>query len=773
MTITFPAPPTPIQYGECKVYVRQTWVYPAGSVVEEIDVSGQPRPWVEVPELQAREIVWSVAPSMPTAMLSWQYGRVKEGEETEFDPRTKIAIDRWFVKIVADMHEDAEHPGTWFTREWVGIVMFSDDRQGGVYATDGDSYFHGEQLLTCHGMEQLLAEQELHTAIWRDGSTLYSLGRPLTFNSKRRDRTIGNRSATALSGIYQFAKDTNAVATWSTSDIVNYLLTYHTPADISNAVTVPFVLGVSLPTWDQPVLPTEGKTTYGLISQLIDRRRLRVWWLEYDGDNNRMLLWADTLTPSAVTLPLTGSPTVPANSFQEDLKFDESPYVTAAVRSPATEIVDQVIAYGAQRRCVGSFSYTDGTLSDGWTSAAEVAYKAGATGQAGYAALDRDKKQLRDKEARNRPILQNVYSYFVLPLGWNRKVKNGENGGTANFLFPEATDKQNYHELFVETSLPLLQEVDYSGTKLVDGTVDETLGTGQELEPLVFLKVPKKDSGDPQTWMRADTIGQRASIAMGSSKQDHSLGCNVSVPPFAKGIRVQITGGDQASWANYSWGTRNENDPRVGKYDYHEGMIVTLSIPEDQVIYGNYPAGEAVTEMNVRRKWIDCGEAYRETYVAPGTVIDVAADGSLVRSTGGYLPYRTGNHASVQLAAIAKMAFAYYGIVHYSLSLESRWLPSTGEIALGMLITDIGNLAGNERTVNTVVTELRLEWPSGTPDATEAPMFSLKTWAGELDAFQMALAPLPSPLRINQGTTASPFLSGETKIPSQITTKPR
>jgi hypothetical protein len=216
-TVTVPNPETPLTYGTCKVYVRQTWVDPAGG-----DNPGDPTPWVEVVGLQALEVVWSVAPSMPTAMLSWDYGRVKGNASQEWVIRPKLTIERWFVKIVADMqpNTDPGHEGEWHQRTWVGVAMFADDRQGGNYQdADDNQVAKGTQLWTCHGMEQLLAEHEIRTAVWRDGTTYYRIGRSLDFNARRRDRTLGNRTATADGdGFYQFAKDPANAATWSTAE---------------------------------------------------------------------------------------------------------------------------------------------------------------------------------------------------------------------------------------------------------------------------------------------------------------------------------------------------------------------------------------------------------------------------------------------------------------------------------------------------------------------------------------------------------------------------
>jgi hypothetical protein len=58
------------------------------------------------------------------------------------------------------------------------------------------------------------------------------------------------------------------------------------------------------------------------------------------------------------------------------------------------------------------------------------------------------------------------------------------------------------------------------------------------------------------------------------------------------------------------------------------------------------------------------------------------------------------------------------------------------DIGLGDMIETLGDPAvagGNNQTLNSPVTEIKISWPKGTPDSTPAPTMSFTTFAGELE----------------------------------------
>jgi hypothetical protein len=750
MPVTIPDSDTPtwLDYGTARVYTRTTW----GAA------------WTEVPGLHPLEVVWSIAPSQPTALLLWHYGQTWLNEEAlGWQTSAKLDLARKFVKIEIDTQPDGL--GGWVPRVWVGRAEFCEDHRGGIHQIGGNDVVHGSQKWTCYGIEQLLADHEIRTSRWGTGFANYDIGRALPFNPRIRGRVAGNM----LSGEWVFASHDAAAEFWNSDAICNYLVDYQTPRDDAGNKDVPFIYAGGLPTWDRPELEAEGKTTYSLLNQLMDRRRLRCWWCSYDGNTNEVLVDTETLVAAAVTLPLPDDPTIPANTRTVELLFDETAFATAAVRTPAVPLCEQVRARGARRVLVGSFSFVDGTLAKGWETAHQTAYNVGASLDAGYAALKRFQKEQWNVRARTAPLLQNVYAFFALDyVGFGGKTGGGEGSDALKPLFwrdidvlvgadADAVYPFNFHDLTLRETLPLLEGVNYGAGAIAAGTVDETEGPGRELEPLCFLRKPGTGSGEADTtsrWIRADQAGSGANLEPTKIKDDFRLTCHVRVPPNSKGCYVHTVGQPQHALAFTDFAGLDGIDKAKTGCDYQTGMILTLAIDDDRHVEGVWPSAPATSDAT-RIRWIDAGETYRETYVAPNTVVDIDTNGTLIKSTGGFLPPRDGDHAAKQLEAIAKLAYAWYGTVHYVLRLDTFYLATPTELDLGMLVTSIGKAGTAHRsTINSIISEIRIEWPwpenSSTPDA---PRMSLTTWAGELDAYQLAMRPLESPLRANDART--------------------
>jgi hypothetical protein len=147
----------------------------------------------------------------------------------------------------------------------------------------------------------------------------------------------------------------------------------------------------------------------------------------------------------------------------------------------------------------------------------------------------------------------------------------------------------------------------------------------------------------------------------------------------------------------------------------------------------------------VRRIVIDTGLPYDIVTVAAGTVVDVDENGQPVRSTGGRLA-RPKDGLS-RLLGLAKLAAAWYTIPHVGLTLTTTRLQGDDAIELGSMVTRIGDdvapLNTHQRYPNSVVTEIRIQWPEGTASAPPpAPVMTVSTDATELDPLQIAPAAL-------------------------------
>lgn len=693
-------------------------------------------PWVEVSYLHCEEAVWSAAPSMPTATLKWIYGEVAREDQTAFAEAGKKGYNRRFVKIEIDTE------GGGLTWEWYGMIELENDIMGGAQVAAPDSIASGVQIFTAFGLAKLLAELEVRTAYVAKGTETEVTEIPPVFNRGGRP----NRSTAKISGAYVFSGDPDDAEFWSSRDICEYLLRYQTPTDKDG--TRELVFGVEdtathatvVPDWDRPVLPQEGMTVYSLLDQLANRRRLLLWQLIVDG-SDEVKLRTDTMVASAVSLSLPGASPIPANDAQRHLIFDEDQLTSGCVRTSDVDFVHQVIVRGARRRSVGSFSITDGSCEEGWTSDEEDEYSLGATQEPGFNDLEPKDKERRHTEVRSKPELEHVFSLFRIPKSWDRFVRNGE-GGAANALFPVAGSTDPfpvyYPDMFVEQSLPLLEQVDYRDSNIPSGSITEPAeGERTERAPLVVLKIPGTSS--PVRWIAADQIGVSSDKEITAPEEFRRFSVAVRVPRESKGIRLDVHGAPRHVLDGLGFDDLPE-DVRLGEWSFglDGGMIITLSLPDDRYCEGVSPSAIAGDDRGVvRRKIISAGDGYRKDYVAPGTVVAVDSSGALLRSDGGFIPHEHDNDDESKLTAAAQIAASWYTVQHFVLCLKTKRIKEPADLDVGDLVTTIGDATapgeGHSRTLNSPVTEVKISIPLGMPDAPSEPEMTVTTWAGELD----------------------------------------
>jgi len=703
-------------------------------------------PWISEPYLHSLECVWGTAPAMPNATLVWQYGPIVQTDAGVFaDYVKRTDLDRVFVRVSYETDGDGED------RQWYGVIELNNDQLGGARILEDASYASGRQVFSAYGLEYLLAAHEVIDARTDIGGPTPIVDVAPTFNAGGRpNKTPGELT---------FANDPDDSEHWSSRTIVEYLLEHQTPKNIDSVALIPFSLvGTDIPDWDQPQLDQAGHTTYALLDQLINRRRLLLWHLRVN--DTTIELHTDTMIADPLTLDLPGAAPIAANKKQVHLAFDTDQLTSGVVKSSDVERVDQVIVRGARRRSVASFSaHKDHTIEPGWTPEDEDEYTQGAQQTQGYGALGPREKRKRDEEARTARELTHVFAFFRIPKTWDRKVQDGEGGGGHNPMFPFdpfGFDLLNsfpvfYPDMQVEQTTPLIDGVDYSGDKIASGSFELPEQETQEMPPLVVAKVP-----DEERWIRVDEIGKNADLEITDPENEFNRwSASVRVPPQSKGVYLDVHGSprhvlDAVGFAYL------DTDEKLGRWSFRDpeaGIIFTLSIPDDRYCEGRWPEELEATKSYTLRKLIQAGDGFRKDYVAPGTVVGVAADGKLKRTdAGGFIPKEADDDDQHRLIAAAKVAAAWYTITHYVLSLHTARIKPIAEIDVGYLVAEIGDAAaedGHRQEINSPITEIRISSPLGEP-ATSLPIeMAVTTWAGELDPLL-----LPPPARISE--TESP-----------------
>lgn len=733
--------------------------------------------WSLEPYLEVDEVVWSAAPSLPTASLTWHYGWLARPGSVDFERVLRLGDrHRWYVKIVMQLEFD-DATNLWTEKTWYGLIDVQEDQIGGVQVTRDDqgnvvNTSNGEQKITAYGLERILQETFMASAKWTIDGQLNTIERGLTFN----DRGLPNRYPVRLPLGYVFhgrRDDNNAQpAWWSTRKAVEYLVNWPTPPNPTFVLTA--ADANNLPDWDHPALPTDQVRVYDLIDQLIPRQRLLGWYLEVVTNNadppvDIVYLRTFTYTPQAIPIGIAGATPIPANLDQYELVLEQDRTATVALKESTITSYDQVVLRGARRRSCFTISFDDSSLVKGWSAAQQTDYETGAALAANWpAAAEVKKRQERLAEYRSADPVRNVFRRYTVPGTWDGQAKGGitdpldplylESGHP---VFPQHQPLDPnapaaiaarppfpvYRlDMHLLPELPLLAGVDYSGTKIATRTVDESTArrNREELPMIVFWKLPNTD---PQRWANVEELGRTAKIEKEADADNHYWSGAVFVVPGEPAFDLVVQGQPQHVLADGSFIALAEDTLAgpLGAHDWRD-MLVTVCMPDDRFVQGQYPAAvpAARAQDAPRVLYLDAGEGYRQDYVAVGTIVAVDAAGDLVRSTGGYVKDDT-----PILSAGARVAYEWYNLTRHVLTITTQYLL---DFHLGSMVLTLGdpNVPALQLAVNSPMTEFRLLIPRGTAESPpDAPMLSITTGAGELDPLR-ALGAGNQPLRADQ-----------------------
>ena len=724
--------------------------------------------WTRVPYLHCVQMTRSCAPEIPQATLVWRFGFGTQAGQSPpaariwprlgFVDRITTVTDQTvangtigrFLRIEFDVPGTGSDPqqNPLRTVRWDGFVVDSDEERFGPYLQrdeDGNvtKFPAGVQTLTAVGLEYLLAERTIETSVVEKGDGgVERIRRAISFNGYKgtidRDgqwALVGNRSADPVGGVYVFARtlstQTEDVSAWNAQQIVEYLLKWHAiagkPDSLLDPAHVPceVVTGslIDAMAWERPVVACEGRSTWDVLNEVINRRRSLAFWLAVDASdpaNEKLKLHVATYNDQAIVLTdeVTGIvETIPANPNPRSFDVDTSLLVDGmVVRRSSTVVCDQVVVRGDRRRSVFTLSKMDGTLEEDWGGSAwHDLYNQGASTAGDYPAGDAAKRHERNRLVRESDRLRRVYRYFKLPTGWDGRVKNGENGGTAKPACPqldtagEPSDEVEPHwwpGLRLERQLPLLKNWKY--TDNVAEPTDETPASpdgsqAEWLEPFACFKLPADGSGTTR-WGLGEKLPLSKRVRKYADLQS-DFGVSLRPQDQAAGLVLDVHGGPQHMIAKTEFAPLSGAGDEDGIFDWQSELLCTVSAQFDDYCEARYPTDVEVilaTNRLLRRLVIDAGSRYRLDYVAPQTVLAIA-DGVLQRSAAGGFA----RDDRPRLAAIARLAYEWYRRERVALEFSVQAL--TDAFELGHLITELGS-AETAETVNTLITSVTWEF---------------------------------------------------------------
>lgn len=676
--------------GESSVYVRQLW---------EDD-------WTEVPAMTADKIAWSLWPSIPIAEVVFHYTPkfLAEGDTT-WAASPKIDYLGYYIKIEA-VCEDG-------TLTWVGFIDNVVDYQGGTEGT----YPTGTQRFICYALSHVFGFERVLRCKWWNGTEIKTSGCGLTFNA----RGEGNRTPTVPSGAdsHLFSPDQLTSEFWSSRDIAEYLIAYHSPTDKDGVKKITWVLQNTslLPDWDAPTIETDGLTVWDILNQLLNRRLFLSAWDGYDSINNEADI--NVVSLAQTTIDLGGGNSLAAASRQNSIVCQGDPATRAVVERSASGRYQQVVCRSAKRTSTATFDvdslYTG--LYKSWTTAQADEYKDGATADASYAAADSIERQRMNEAVRSQSKLEHVFR--TLELKWDDDFQQ-----YGHLLFPSEDvgsgipDSTAFFEgIQILPELPFWVGVDYSGDEIENGP-DVTNAKAIKRRPLICFQNPA--TADPnKRWVRADTMGAR--LLMTGTDDDRFFSVDPNIIRNGRALALDVNGGAQHLISG--WQPPSAEDLPSSKWSI-ETTLATVTVQDDRYVEAVSPKTITETVDAVRRIVLDFGDAFRRDYVAPQTVVDARHE--LEKSNGGYI-----RDDIDKLQSVANAAALYY--VRERAILRLTTARPTSALRVGDLITKLNYATPHEVTINTTISEISLTLGESEDGAPPLVQFSVVTANSELD----------------------------------------
>lgn len=674
-----------------RVYTREKW---------EDD-------WTEQEGMYCPTATASTSPEVGSATLVRAYGRVMVAGKTAFVDKDPLDINLHYVKVEIDQptqtnEEDEEEEQE--PRKWYGVVVDTEEGRGGRH----NGQTTGAQAFQCRGLEYLLQREIIDSSWVQTADDEIEIQRAIAFNlGEGLDSSIfrrGNMELEGAKGAAVFAESLDDATEWNGIEIINYLLIYHPPRNIANEDKLGWVLadGVSreLLSVYKPALHVHGMSIKQILDAICDRRRLLGWYISVEGEDETPTINVFSFNLNVVSIPSGGD--LQPNENLINWYFDDDQLVQVGrYTRDATSKFDRVIARGERLGGCFTISNATTTLEKDWATDLQTAYNAGASGAAGYAALDDYEKENANQLYRATDKFKKVYRYFRIPTDWDGNVDSQSACPDPDDVTAIEVAKFWLPGMRLLPHLPLLSEHTYTTVSL--NPSDETL-EGSKAEYLRPFGIAKDDT--KYYYIDRMTAGKLADEIMTAGGRDWS--CHVRMQDEGFGIIVDVHGWPQHALAKDDFTATDSVDSAGYPADLDwKDFKFTVFAEFDQHVEAIQPEEPLDTEADVVRELVINVPRARLDWVADGTVVGVDNEGALQTSEGGYV-----RDDRPLLKDIAKAAFQWYSEERIAIEVTQHSL--TTDKGLGYLIRQIGKQGSSDRIdVNTCITQMQFNIAAG------------------------------------------------------------
>ncbi|EMI20531.1 hypothetical protein RMSM_02563 [Rhodopirellula maiorica SM1] len=675
--------------------------------------------WTPRPDLHATQTVWSAFPEISTATLHYQYGWVclpGENVARRFDPITS----RGYWVLIAHESDDSAS-----SMVWLGYAESPQTQPLSYASADprSNAIASGSQFVPCFGMERLWDVATIEGTIATDPANEAKWTRfgdiAATFNQDGR----GNRSATRKSldetrtwQAYGFARPDEERHTWSTADIVQYLVGYHAPTtsrimpnpDSAPLAEIPWrISGLEyLPNWDSPTITCDGRTVGDVLRQLVTPGRMASLAIgatatipELGTSGLPVVTGVHVVAQTRLITPTTipGIGSLPYDSGGVNLSALSDPLTHIDHQVDSSDVVDEVVVAGPREISVCTLKHGSKQWVNDWESGDQTAFDNGAADDPDWGDWTNAERSEANKRVRERASLQAVYRDLVLDPESDGTCLNGES------IYPNREtggNDDNPHTSFpgthrVLSELPLYVGVDYSGD--VDA-VDESVGW-QRRPILVSVEMPSENVSNKRDPL--ELIGDvDAHLPTGpfASMRPFTLEVNAT-NENGPGLRLNV-GGAPRFVITASNG--NEADGKgLDGYDY-KTIETTVAMVGDRRPYYSIASGDLGSiDVPRRRLYVFEHAPLQMIYIPPGTVVEIDEFGDRKTSDGGIL-----RNPLPRLQALASLLAAYAHSPRHRVTVETERRISLLPIGANLRWVDVAGV-----DVAAPVIEIRIDSP--------------------------------------------------------------
>jgi hypothetical protein len=498
---------------------------------------------------------------------------------------------------------------------------------------------------------------------------------------------------------------------WSAEDIALYLLYFFQPfgntAWTLDGTNIPVdVLQFVTTTADHlygagVIVRQEGRTVWQLLNELAAPQLGLGWRISCPqadvGAESVASVEFHSKAPSDIAIGASGA-TLPGNRNKVNLELSGSKRVSQlSIAARDNEKYDEIVVMGERIIVCFSASKADGTLDKDWSDADEAAYLEAAavladgTPNTDYADYDDLLKAEINDIVRAQDQFKPVFARFRFPDAWDFKAGDGvggaqslvqitclPNGGVSPYSLGGFQHRWEHGRPLLSL-LPLLAstEAKYFDTAAwaYDAVTDEPIAV-----PGVIPRVrPGTQRRPVAVWVPRQTVqGQTLTEIRWQAAEEQFEGpegtvAGAEVTPDRSALYVKYPVPHICAANHWSGAEPTQFDPELFGFDW-EQMIVTLAVELDQRLSVREVLDYEIPAAERKRMLIEVPEAHL-WWVAPRTVIEADADGSLLRvpaeTTPTGTPWARGvirNDVDV-LQATAAVAREWYGVRRYDLEL--------------------------------------------------------------------------------------------------------